>query len=298
VLIVEDDDAIRALLAKMFSARGFETLLAHNGADAVSVARSGGKRPDLIVLDLAMPILDGRGFLEQQPQDALLADVPVVLLTARARASRLTGLPENVRAVIEKPFPMPMLDTLLKRLFGEPSLVRSGMPAPDLAKGSGAMEAVAFAAGTGRPRPARELEMRDRGIGLADADVAHLERVIASRLPPDYRKFLIDWNGGVPIPARFHVLGEEREVARFYSLFAMSPLDDLETRHSALHKLVPDDLLAIGLDTKANLLCLGIGADTYGAIYYFSIDRLSRQRDRPPVPICETFSELMASLGD
>ena len=121
LLIVEDDDDIRETLAALLEARGFLTAVAKNGADALAVTAH-GIQPALIVLDLVMPVMDGIEFLERQNEVELLADVPVIVVTAQPERAR--DLPANVRAVVPKPFSvgelLAAIETVCASIVGRP----------------------------------------------------------------------------------------------------------------------------------------------------------------------------------
>ena len=101
VLIVEDDEDVRESLADVLSARGYHTLTAANGNEALCMIRERGLKPAVVLLDLMMPVMDGYEFLETQAEDPGLAEIPVVLVTAQ-RPARKLGF-SAVRGVIEKP---------------------------------------------------------------------------------------------------------------------------------------------------------------------------------------------------
>jgi DNA-binding response OmpR family regulator len=86
VLIVEDEADSRIMLATILTMQGYETVMATNGAEALTIARQ--QTPCLILLDLMMPIMDGEQFREAQLADATLRDVPVIVLTARYDGER------------------------------------------------------------------------------------------------------------------------------------------------------------------------------------------------------------------
>jgi CheY-like chemotaxis protein len=83
VLIVDDDPAIRDGLCVLLETKGHSATTAANGAEALAAMRA-GLRPCLIVLDLMMPVQDGIQFREEQRRDTALADIPVVILSARS----------------------------------------------------------------------------------------------------------------------------------------------------------------------------------------------------------------------
>lgn len=138
--------------------------------------------------------------------------------------------------------------------------------------------------------------MDGRGPALRESELDAFEEGLGTRLPFDYRRFLIEWNGGAPVPAAFHAGAETSMVSRFYTLGAAVPIDDLAMRHIAFQRLVPTGLLAIGRDVNANLLCLAVVGDDYGRVYHHAVDRPSRIRQVPPLWIARTFSTFLDSL--
>ena len=88
VLIVEDDEDLREMMAQILSLAGFNAATATNGREALEYLRR-GDAPQLILLDLMMPVMDGWEFQRERRRDPNLADVPVVVLSAldEARAA-------------------------------------------------------------------------------------------------------------------------------------------------------------------------------------------------------------------
>lgn len=81
VLIVEDDDDLREMMAQLLTLEGFRAETVANGREALEYLRR-GDLPDLILLDLMMPIMDGWEFRRIQSADPALASLPVIVLTA------------------------------------------------------------------------------------------------------------------------------------------------------------------------------------------------------------------------
>ena len=79
ICIVEDDDDIREIYSTKLKIGGYEVLEAINGEDGLNVIRE--KKPDLILLDLMMPVLDGYGVLKELAKDKELSEIPVIVLT-------------------------------------------------------------------------------------------------------------------------------------------------------------------------------------------------------------------------
>jgi signal transduction histidine kinase len=105
LLLVEDDVNIRSALAEMLGDEGFTVATADNGRDALDQLR-GGAPPDVIVLDLMMPVMDGWEFRVAQRADPLLAGIPLLAmsadLSAKARAIAADGY-------VRKPIDFPEL---------------------------------------------------------------------------------------------------------------------------------------------------------------------------------------------
>ncbi|MCO8274121.1 response regulator [Actinoplanes sp. TRM 88003] len=83
VLIAEDDEDVRDLVALRLGAAGYKTVTVDNGNDAISVANF--ERPDLVVLDIDMPGLDGLTVCQQLQGMARTSRIPVLILSARSR---------------------------------------------------------------------------------------------------------------------------------------------------------------------------------------------------------------------
>jgi CheY-like chemotaxis protein len=82
ILVVEDIPANAALACKLLSAAGHDVLMATTAADGVAATRE--QRPDLVLMDLGLPDMDGTTALQQIRADAGLADTQVVAFTAHA----------------------------------------------------------------------------------------------------------------------------------------------------------------------------------------------------------------------
>ncbi len=100
VLIIEDDTRIANWVRVYFERAGFSAEVAHDGKSGLALARS--LTPDLVILDLALPGLDG---VELCRILRLESEVPIIMLTAReAHAERITGLESRADDYIVKPF--------------------------------------------------------------------------------------------------------------------------------------------------------------------------------------------------
>ncbi len=103
VLIVDDNDVNRAVLRTMLGDAGYELTEAANGTDALQAARE--RQPDLILLDVMMPGLDGYATCAELKRDPETRDVPVIFLSALAQtADRVRGLELGALDWVTKPF--------------------------------------------------------------------------------------------------------------------------------------------------------------------------------------------------
>lgn len=108
VLLVEDEDDIRALLAEALEKEGYHVLTAEHGAHALEEARRGGARIDAVVLDLMMPVMDGRAFVADFRRTH--PETPVFVVTA----SPVESVPQ-VQRVFFKPLRLSELLEQLRR---------------------------------------------------------------------------------------------------------------------------------------------------------------------------------------
>jgi CheY-like chemotaxis protein len=109
VLIVEDDPDTREMLTSFLQLEGFQTETASNGREALD-RLTGGVDADVIVLDLMMPIMDGWQFRRRQIEDARLAKIPTIVVSAAGR-DRMAQI--SADAYLAKPIDM---DELLSRV--------------------------------------------------------------------------------------------------------------------------------------------------------------------------------------
>jgi CheY-like chemotaxis protein len=98
VLVVEDDEDVRDLLTTLLGVLGHEVREAANGEVALKILRDGW-RPDLIVLDLMMPVMNGWAFRAEQRRIEGAGDIPVIVLSARRADGDL-----EAAEVLPKPF--------------------------------------------------------------------------------------------------------------------------------------------------------------------------------------------------
>ena len=119
VLVAEDSEVIRTVYALAMRAKGYTILEAENGAEAVRLA--GEHRPDLIILDLMMPVLDGWGAAEALSENPVTAQIPRLAITARTLdPCSLEMLAAKFALVLRKPFRLRELFAAMDKLLTKP----------------------------------------------------------------------------------------------------------------------------------------------------------------------------------
>lgn len=117
ILVIDDDPSVREALFDFLTDEGFRVGIAVNGADGLALLRSGAPLPALILLDLAMPVMDGHQFLRSLQADPRLADVPVMVLSATISDG---SLPADIRQ-LRKPIESQALLTAIRTMLHPPS---------------------------------------------------------------------------------------------------------------------------------------------------------------------------------
>jgi DNA-binding response OmpR family regulator len=116
VLIADDDADILSLVKAVLERSGHEVVAVSDGAQALASVRA--RKPDLAVLDIAMPEVDGLEVLRRLRADATTSDLPVVLLSARAQEAEVKqGFVMGASAYLKKPFVLRELNDRVAELL-------------------------------------------------------------------------------------------------------------------------------------------------------------------------------------
>ena len=113
VLVVDDDEQLRYVLCETIAEGGYEVEAASNGREALTVIARW--EPDLIVLDLMMPVMDGYSFRQEQRRLGLADGVPVIVLSA-SREMPAAAERVGADAAVPKPFDLNQLLDTVERL--------------------------------------------------------------------------------------------------------------------------------------------------------------------------------------
>jgi CheY-like chemotaxis protein len=112
VLVVDDDPSIRRMIVAALKRDGYAFHEAGNGRDALELMRD--QHPDVVVLDLMMPILSGWDVLQERSHDQVLRGIPVILVSANRDPEIASAVDKGVCAFLPKPFDIGALSALVK----------------------------------------------------------------------------------------------------------------------------------------------------------------------------------------
>jgi two-component system, cell cycle response regulator DivK len=127
VLLVEDNEMNRDMLSRRLTRRGFDVLMAVDGEQGVQMAKT--EMPDLILMDMSLPVLDGWEATRQIKAEASTQSIPLIALTAHAMAGdRDKSLQAGCDDYDTKPIELPRLLDKMDRLLNEKTLSVKSRP--------------------------------------------------------------------------------------------------------------------------------------------------------------------------
>lgn len=116
ILVVDDDEHIRKSLAQYLEMEDFDVDVASSGPEALN--RAGRQAPDLVLLDIMMPGMDGFEVVEKLRQESATRQVPIILLTARGQDTDvIKGYQLGVSSYLTKPFNLDELVDTIREVF-------------------------------------------------------------------------------------------------------------------------------------------------------------------------------------
>lgn len=119
ILLVEDNELNRDMLSRRLVRRGFEVIVATDGRQGVDSALR--ERPDLVLMDMSLPVLDGWAATRELKADARTSSIPVLALTAHAMdGARKSALEAGCDDYDSKPVELERLLRKIERLLGAP----------------------------------------------------------------------------------------------------------------------------------------------------------------------------------
>lgn len=123
-MVVDDDPQIRKLIVAALRREGdFTFCEAPNGKDALELMRA--NHPDVVVLDLMMPVLSGWDVLRERSNDPVLRKIPVILVSANRDPEVAQAISQGICAFLPKPFDIGALSALVRSCLPPPDYPRS-----------------------------------------------------------------------------------------------------------------------------------------------------------------------------
>lgn len=179
VLVVDDEQDLADLLVFNLERNGFEAFKAHNGTDAIAAARQ--HVPDLIILDLMLPDVDGLDVFRTLKRDSKTASIPILMLTAKAEeVDRIVGLELGADDYVTKPFSPRELVLRVK------AILRRSSPATET-------EGAIIRFGPIRLNPERfEVSVEDRPVILTSTEFRLLQELVTKRGKVLTRRHLLE----------------------------------------------------------------------------------------------------------
>jgi two-component system cell cycle response regulator DivK len=118
ILLVEDNEMNRDMLSRRLSRNGYEIVIAVDGGQGVAMAAS--EKPDLILMDMSLPVMDGWEATRRVKADAATSSIPVIALTAHALVQdREKAMAAGCDDFDTKPVELPRLLDKIKRLLDD-----------------------------------------------------------------------------------------------------------------------------------------------------------------------------------
>ncbi len=118
IVLAEDEPQIARLIEFKLKKEGYDVTWRENGEEALKAIK--GDKPDLILLDIMMPVMDGYEVLRRLKEDENLKSIPVIMLTARAQEKDVVkGIDMGAEDYITKPFHPAELLARVKRILGK-----------------------------------------------------------------------------------------------------------------------------------------------------------------------------------
>jgi CheY-like chemotaxis protein len=112
VLVVDDDPSIRRMIVAALKREGYQFLEAPNGREALDLMRT--QEPDVVVLDLMMPIVSGWDVLRERQSDPKLERIPVIIVSANREPELANAIDKGICAFLPKPFDIGALSALVR----------------------------------------------------------------------------------------------------------------------------------------------------------------------------------------
>jgi len=118
ILLADDEEDIKTVVTMFLQAQGYDVVTAYDGLDALEKAKT--EKPDLIILDVMMPLIDGFEVCRRLKEDPATAKVPILMLSAAAHADSVNrGLEAGAEDYMVKPFEPEKLSEKVNEIFAK-----------------------------------------------------------------------------------------------------------------------------------------------------------------------------------
>ncbi len=118
ILLADDEEDVKIVLKMYLETKDFEVVTAYDGLDAIDQARR--EKPDVILLDIMMPVLDGFEVCRRLKADPDTQNIPVIMVSAASHAESVQkGIKVGAADYIVKPFDPEALEKLINKVIGQ-----------------------------------------------------------------------------------------------------------------------------------------------------------------------------------
>lgn len=179
IVIAEDDDAIAHMVNMALGDAGFLCLRASNGEEALNLVRL--HTPDLLVLDVMMPRMDGREVARRLKSDVLLSRTPILMLTALSSVDdKIVGIDSGADAYMVKPFDLRELGAQVKALIRATTRERDRNPTTNLPGTASVESQISDVLAQGVDASVVHFQMRDFDTYLDQVGFTRAEKIVAT----------------------------------------------------------------------------------------------------------------------
>ena len=117
ILLADDEEDIKTVVKLFLESKGYEVTTAFDGLDTLEKAKS--EKPDLILLDIMMPLIDGFEVCKRLKSDETTASIPIVMLSAASKLDSVRkGIDMGAADYIVKPFDPSKLENVISKILG------------------------------------------------------------------------------------------------------------------------------------------------------------------------------------
>jgi hypothetical protein len=145
------------------------------------------------------------------------------------------------------------------------------------------------------------VNIKDHGPELSESDISDLEKRLSAMLPKDYRRFLLEFNGGRPVPDIVDIdglPGSEADVQAFFGIDDPVESYNIDWNLKTLAGRLEAGLLPIGCDSGGNVFCISLRKRDRGAVLYCDLQSVFADLEAKPdvYPVASDFETFLSGL--